>query len=188
LLGLVLFLGVHSFQAVANGLRTRLIGRIGLVTYKVIFSIVFVLGLTLIVWGFAIARETPVMVWLPSMAMRYVAGAFLLLAFVFFASAYVPSNAIKSRFHHPLLLGVKTWALAHLLANGSVASILLFSSFFLWSTFLFIVSRRRDRALKIHYPAGTLTDTAVAVCMGITAWALVAFVFHGMLIGIRPLG
>jgi uncharacterized membrane protein len=105
---------------------------------------------------------------------------------VFLAAAYVPRNSIKARFHHPMVLGVKTWALAHLLANGSVAHLVLFGSFLVWAVVLFISSRRRDRAQGAQYPAGTAVATGVTVLVGVGAWALFAFLLHGLLIGIRP--
>ena len=84
----------------------------------------------MIVWGFGMARETPTMLWMPPRGMRHAAALLTLIAFVLLAAAYVPRNAIKARVHHPMVLAVKTWALAHLLANGSLAHVILFGSLF----------------------------------------------------------
>jgi uncharacterized membrane protein len=186
ILGLVIFLGVHSVRVVAEDWRTGVRQRMGEMPYKGIYSLLSLIGFGLIVWGFGVARDTPSMVWTPPTGMRHAASLLTLISFVFLAAAYVPRNSIKARFHHPMVLGVKTWALAHLLANGSVAHFVLFGSFLVWAVVLFISSRRRDRAQGVQYPAGTAVATGVTVLVGVGAWALFAFVLHGLLIGIRP--
>ena len=188
LLGLVLFLGVHSVRIVADGWRTQTQKRLGAGTYKGVYSVLSLVGFLLIVWGFGVARETPTMLWMPPRGMRHGAALLTLIAFVFLAAAYVPRNAIKARLHHPMVLAVKTWALAHLVSNGSLAHLILFGSFLAWGVANFIAARKRDRALGTSYPAGTPAGTAITVVVGIAAWAAVAFWLHGLLIGIRPLG
>jgi uncharacterized membrane protein len=111
-----------------------------------------------------------------------------LIAFVLLAAAYVPRNAIKARLHHPMVLGVKSWALAHLVSTGAVAHLVLFGSFLLWGVLDYIASRRRDRTLGTQYPAGTLAGTGMTLVVGVLAWAAFAFWLHGVLIGIRPFG
>ena len=187
-LGLVLFLGVHSVRIVAEGWRTQTIARLGEGAYKGIYTVVSLVGLGLIIWGFGVARETPTMLWMPPRGMRHAAALLTLIAFVFLAAAYVPRNAIKARLHHPMVLAVKTWALAHLLSNGSLAHVILFGSFLAWGVANFIAARKRDRALGTRYPAGNLAGTATTVVVGVAAWAVVALWLHGALIGIRPLG
>lgn len=188
ILGLVLFLGVHSVRIVAEDWRTSTRARIGENTFKGVYSVLSILGFVLIVWGFGIARETPLQLWVPPVGMRHAASLFTLIAFVFLAAAYVPRNVIKARVHHPMVLAVKSWALAHLLANGSLAHLVLFGSFLLWAVLDFIASRRRDRALGTTYPAGTASGTCIAVVVGVVAWAGFAVWLHGLLIGIRPFG
>ena len=188
ILGLVLFLGAHSVRIVAEGWRTQTLARLGEGTYKGIHAAISLLGLGLIVWGFSMAREMPAMLWMPPRGMRHAAALLTLISFVLLAAAYVPRNAIKARLHHPMVLAVKTWALAHLLANGSLAHVILFSGFLAWGVANFIASRKRDRALGTTYPAGTLAGTAGTVVAGVVGWAAVAFWLHGLLIGIRPLG
>lgn len=188
IIGLVLFLGVHSIRIVAEDTRTRLRAQWGANTYKGIYTLVSLLGFGLIVWGFGVARETPSVLWMPPTGMRHLAALLTLLAFVLLAAAYVPGNAIKARVHHPMVLSVKTWALAHLLATGTVAHALLFGSFLLWAVLCFVASRRRDRTEGVVYAVGTLSGTVAAVLVGILGWALFTFYLHGVLIGIRPLG
>lgn len=186
--GLVIFLGVHSVRIVADGWRTRVLQRVGEVAYKGLYTVVSLLGFGLIIYGFGVARETPVVLWSPPMGMRHAASLFTVVAFVLLAAAYVPRNAIKARVHHPMVLAVKSWALGHLLANGMVAHVLLFGAFLVWAVLNFIAARRRDRAADTPYPAGTLGGTIAAVAVGLAVWALFAFKLHGLLIGIRPFG
>lgn len=187
ILGLVLFLGVHSVRIVAEDWRTQQLKRVGELPYKAVYSMVSLLGFGLVVWGFGQARETPLMLWMPPSGMRHLAALLTLVAFVLLAAAYVPANHIKARLHHPMVLAVKTWALAHLLATGSLAHLLLFGAFLAWGVADFVAARRRDRVNQVVYASGTTPATVVAVVVGLLAWALFAFVLHGMLIGIRPL-
>ena len=182
------FLGVHSVRIVADGWRTRTLARLGEGTYKGLYSAVALVGFGLLIWGFGVARETPVMLWIPPVGMRHGASLLTLVAFVLLAAAYVPGNAIKARLHHPMVLAVKAWALAHLLSNGSLAHIVLFGCFLVWGVMAFIASRRRDRVLGTTYASGTVTGTAIAVVVGLLAWGAFALWLHGLLIGIRPFG
>ena len=188
LLGLGLFLGVHSIRIFAEPWRTQTVARVGEGTYKGVYTLLSVAGFVLIVWGFGVARDTPMQIWVPPAGMRHAASLLTLAAFVFLAAAYVPRNHIKARFHHPMVLGVKTWALAHLLATGSVAHVVLFGSFLAWAVANFVTARRRDRATGVVYAAGTWTGTVVTVAVGLAAWATFALWLHGMLIGIKPFG
>ena len=120
--------------------------------------------------------------------MRHLAALLTLVAFVLLAATYVPRNAIKARLHHPMVLSVKVWALAHLLANGNLAHMILFGTFLVWAALSFRAARARDRAAGTVYPAGTAAGTGITVVVGVAAWALFAFWAHGALIGIRPIG
>lgn len=186
--GLILFLGVHSVRIVADDWRTQIRARMGANAYKGVYSLLSLFGFVLIIWGFGVARETPVVLWTPPVGMRHAASLLTLLAFISLAAAYVPRNGIKARFHHPMVLGVKAWALAHLLANGTVAHVALFGGFLAWAVLDFISARTRDRAAGTTYPAGTLPATVVTVVVGALAWAAFAMWLHGLLIGIRPFG
>ena len=187
-LGLVIFLGAHSARMVADGWRTRTRARVGEGAYKGIYSLASLLGFALIIWGFGVARQQPVQLWSPPVAMRHVAALLTLVSFVLLAAAYVPGNGIKARVHHPMVLGVKVWALAHLLANGTVAHMVLFGSFLAWAVWNFIASRQRDRAGGVQYPPGRAGATAVTVVAGLVAWAVFALLLHGWLMGVKPFG
>jgi uncharacterized membrane protein len=186
ILGLIVFLGVHSIRIVADDWRSAQLKRLGEGGWKGLYSVVSIVGFALIVWGFGLARQQPVVLWIAPTAMRHVAALLTLIAFVLIVAAYVPRNAIKSRLHHPMLLGVKTWALAHLLANGRLADLLLFGAFLAWAVLCFIAAQKRDRAAATQYPAGTAGATAITVIAGAAVWVLFAFWLHGALIGVRP--
>lgn len=186
--GLIVFLGVHSVRMVAEDWRHRMRTRLGKGTWKGLYSLLALAGLALIAWGFDLARDQPVLLWSPPRGLKHGASLLTLLAFVLLAAAYVPGNAIKARLHHPMVLGVKSWALAHLLTTGMLAHLLLFGSFLVWAVFSYSSARRRDRRDDVHYPAGRLPATLMTVALGVAAWAVFAFGLHGLLIGIKPFG
>jgi len=188
ILGLVLFLGVHSTRIVADGWRTAMIGRMGEMPWKAGYAVLSIVGFVLIVWGFGLARQQPVQLWMPPRGMRHLAALLTLIAFVLLAATYVPRNAIKARLHHPMVLAVKVWALAHLLAAGNLAHVVLFGAFLVWAALSFRAARARDRAAGTVYPAGTAAGTGMTVVVGVAGWALFAFWAHGALIGVRPIG
>ena len=188
ILGLVLFLGVHSVRIVADGWRTRMRERLGEGRWKGLYSLLSFAGLIFIVWGYGLARQDPMVLWAPPVAMRHVASLLTLAAFILLAAAYVPRNAFKARLHHPMVLSVKVWALAHLLSNGNLADVLLFGGFLLWAVLDFRAARLRDRAQGTAYPSGTLAGTAMTVVLGLVAWAVFAFWGHALLIGVSPMG
>ena len=187
-LGLVIFLGVHSVRIAAEGWRTHALQRLGEGAWKGLYSLASLLGLALIIWGFGLARQQPVLLWSPPVAMRHVASVLMLISFVLLAAAYVPGNGIKARLHHPMVLGVKAWALAHLLANGNLAHVLLFGSFLIWAALSFSAARRRDRAAASQYAPGRTGATLLSLAVGLGAWVVFALWLHGLLIGVRPFG
>jgi uncharacterized membrane protein len=187
-LGLVLFLGVHSTRIVADGWRGEQLARLGERGWKGLYSLVSIAAFVLLVWGYGQARQQPVVLWSPPIWTRHVAALLMLVSAVLLVAAYVPRNAIKARLHHPMLLAVKVWAVAHLLANGNLADVLLFGAFLVWAVLDFRSARRRDRAAHTVYPPGTTAGTLKALLIGVVAWAVFAFWLHGPLIGVRPFG
>ena len=188
LLGLLVFLGTHSVRIFADDWRTRQIARRGEGAWKGIFSAASTIGLVLIVWGYGIARAQPAVLWTPPVWGRHLAGLLNLVAFVLVAAAYVRGNAIKAKLGHPMVLGVKVWAFAHLLANGTLHAVALFGAFLAWAVADFASARRRDRKAGTTYPAGSLARDAMTVAGGVVAWAAFALLLHGWLIGVRPFG
>lgn len=188
ILGLVLFLGIHSSRVFAEDARQRFIAQRGPNTWKGLYTAVSVVGLVLIVWGYGQARQQPVVLWASPIWVRHLASLLTLVSFVLLAAAYVPRNAIKARLGHPMVLGVKAWALAHLVANNTLADLLLFGGFLAWSVLSFRAARARDRAAGTVAPAGEASRTVVTVAMGLVAWAVFAFWAHGAWMGVRPFG
>ncbi|HEX5304639.1 MAG TPA: NnrU family protein [Dyella sp.] len=188
ILGLALFLGVHSIRLFADGWRTRQIARFGAHGWKGLYALASIAGFALLVWGFGLARQHPVVVWVPPMALRHLNALFTLLAFVLLAAAYVPGNAIKARIGHPMLAAVKLWAFGHLLAAGMLHDVLLFGAFLIWAVADFMVSRRRDRAAGVSYPKGPASRTVLTVVIGVAGWAAFAFWLHVLLVGVSPFG
>ena len=189
LAGLILFLGMHSIRIAAEGTRGELIARLGPLAYKGVYSLVSLIGLVLIIKGYAAARETPVELWPAWSAGRHVAALFTLLAFVLWVAAYVPRNSIKTKLRHPMVLGVKVWALGHLVANNSLADALLFGGFLLWAVLSFRAARQRDRASgPVSVAARSKWADALTLGIAILAYWAVAFHLHASLIGVRPFG
>ncbi len=188
ILGLLVFLVVHSTRVFSDGWRTRTIARVGANGWKGIYSIASIVGFVLLVWGFGLAREQPTLLYAPPMALKHVNALFTLIAFVLLAAAYVPRNHLKAAIGHPMVVGVKVWSFGHLLAAGWLHDVVLFGAFFVWSVVLFAASRRRDRRNGTTYPSGTLLGTLGSVVIGVAAWALFAFWLHLRWIGVSPFG
>ena len=186
--GLIIFLGVHSVRIVADDWRSAQIARWGEMTWKGMYSLASVVGLGLIIWGYGLARADPVVIWSPPIWSRHLASLLTLPAFVLLVAAYVPGNRIKAAIGHPMIVGIKLWALAHLLANGNLADLVLFGSFLVWAAFSFRTARVRDRVNSKSYPVGPLSRTWVVVASGLIAWTLFSMVLHLPLIGVRPFG
>ncbi|WP_233839961.1 NnrU family protein [Dyella sp. 2HG41-7] len=187
ILGLIVFLGLHSVRIVADDWRVRQIERIGLNRWKAFYSIVAIIGFVLICVGFGMARQQPVLLYIPPLWLRHLNGLFMLVALILFAAAKVPNNHIKAKLGHPQVLAVKTWAFGHLLATGMLHDVVLFAPFLLWAIVLYQVSRKRDRRNGTTYPPGTAKGTAIAVAAGVAIWALFAFWLHTLLIGVNPM-
>jgi len=188
IVGLIVFLGPHSVRLVAEPWRARQRAALGEARWKVGYSVASVAGLVLLIWGYSLARVNSPLLWSPPLWTRHLTALLVLVAFVLLAAAYVPGTRIKAAVGHPMTLGVKTWALAHLLSNGSLADVLLFGSFLAWSVAVFAVARRRDRAAGAPRPTGTLGRDAIAVVAGAVAWLVFAGRLHEWLIGVRPFG
>ena len=185
LAGLVLFLGAHSVRIVADPWRTSMIARIGRNPWRGLYTLVSLAGLALIVWGYGQARLDPVVVWSPPAWTRYATSLLVLPAFVLIVAGNLPGTRIRARLGHPMVLGTKLWAFAHLLSNGTLADIVLFGAFLTWAIVDYSSSRRRDREAGTAYPPGTSSRDATAIAIGTIAWFVFGFWLHGPLIGVR---
>ncbi|QJD60069.1 NnrU family protein [Pseudomonas sp. gcc21] len=186
--GLVIFLGIHSTGLFAPDWRAAQKRRLGENTWKGIYALIALVGLVLIVWGYGQARMDPVWLWIPPVWTRHLAALLTIPAFVLLVATYLPGTKMKARIGHPMLLGVKFWAIAHLLANGSLADLLLFGGLLIWAVALFVVLRRRDRANGVIRPAGKASRDGMAVVVGLVLWVVFALWLHEWLIGVRPFG
>jgi uncharacterized membrane protein len=195
-LGLLLFLGAHSTRVLAEDWRGRQLARWGEKGWKGAVALVSLAGFILLIWGYGQARQAPVLLWQPPRGMNHLAALLTLVAFILLLAAYVPRNAIRARLRHPMVLGVKVWALAHLLANGTLSAVVLFGAFLVWAVVDFRAARARDRASQAEAatsgapdaPTPSMMATALTVVLGAIAWAGFAFWAHGAWIGVRPLG
>ncbi|MGH6685051.1 MAG: NnrU family protein [Pseudolabrys sp.] len=183
--GLIVFLGAHTFVTFRDA-RAAAIARLGL-GYRALFGLVSLAGLVLIVYGYGQYRAHGwIQLWSPPIFMRHITVGLMLFAVIFFTAAFVPSH-IKSKLKHPMLAAIKTWALAHLLVNGDLGSILLFGSFLAWGVYARIAAKRRGDAGTTTAPAGW-TDDFIVVVLGIVIYLALGFAFHPILIGVPVFG
>jgi uncharacterized membrane protein len=185
-IGLVVFFASHIFVT-ARDKRAVLIARLGTGGYRLLFSVVSLVGLALIVWGYADYRAHDwIQVWTPPAAMRHVTVGLMLISIVVLAAFRIPSH-INTWTKHPMLASIKIWAFAHLLSNGDLGSILLFGSFLGWAVFARIAAKRRGDLGQQIAPAGWTNDVIV-VAIGIVVYLLLGFYFHPYVIGVNVFG
>lgn len=186
ILGLVLFLGVHSVSIFAPAWRDAMAARLGLWPWKIVYALVSVAGFVLIIQGYAAARLTPVVLWVPPAAMRHVAATLMLPVFILLLATYLPGR-IQAAAKHPMLVATKLWAVSHLLANGMLADVVLFGGFLAWAVADRISLKRRPARALPAAPASKLNDV-IAVVGGIALYGLFAMVLHSRWIGVAPFG
>jgi uncharacterized membrane protein len=183
ILGLALFIGTHLFTT-RRETRRGLIERFGENGYKLAYSALAAIGLILIIAGFGAARAAgPPQLWDPPDAFRHLALILNLPIFVLFLAAYLPGQ-IKQRTKHPMLLAVKLWAFAHLLANGDLASVILFGSILAWGVLARIAAKRREAVEGAPDRSGPLRNDLIAVVLGLILYALMVKWGHPLLIGV----
>ena len=182
-LGLVLFLGVHSASIV--GLRERAVAVIGEGPYKGLYSLIAAVGLALTVVGYGLARQAPTVLYLPPVWTRHLALLLLLPVFPLLLAAYLPGR-LRTAARHPMLAAVKLWALAHLLANGMLADLLLFGGFLTWAVVDRISLKRRPARAVPAAPASPLNDL-LAVVGGLVLYGLFVWRLHAWLVGVAPI-
>jgi len=198
ILGLVLFLGAHSTRIFAENWRQATLERLGEKGYKGVYTLVSLVGFGLMMFGFDQVRWDSPVLWSPPVWAKHGAALLMLVSLVLLACAYAPRNAIKVKLHHPMVLSVKVWALAHLLANPRLADVVLFGAFLLWSVLNFRAARQRDRLAAASLSAGegsgslepevSSAATWRAIGIGVVVWAFLLSRGHAWLFGVSPLG
>jgi uncharacterized membrane protein len=186
LLGLVIFFGVHSVSIVNDPWRNRMAASLGEWTWKGAYALVAVAGFVLIVWGYGLARQEPVVLYTPPVWLHTVAMVLLVPVFPLLLATYLPGR-IQTAAKHPMLAATKLWAVAHLLANGMLADVLLFGAFLVWAVWDRISMKRRTQRPVPSVPPARANDL-IAVVGGLGFYAAFVFWLHGWLIGVPLVG
>lgn len=183
--GLVIFFAVHAVP-MSPSFRNTVTERIGRTGYQLMFSVVSLLGLLLIVWGYQASGEWNVIIWSPPVWTQHVATLLMLPALIALAAAYIPSN-IRSALKHPMLVAIKVWAFAHLIANGDLVSMLLFGSFLVYGVVDRISVKRRGSLGPLGAAQGGIGGDIAAVVIGTGAYLFLLFYGHAWLFGVAPI-
>lgn len=185
ILGLLLFLGIHSISIVSSSARDRLVVRLGAGPWRGLYSLLALAGLLMLIHGYGLARAQPQFLYVPPPWTRHVAALLLLAVFPLLFAAYLPGR-IKAALQHPMLLAVIIWSGAHLLANGSVADVLLFGGFLLWALADLISFKFRTARPLRTAPARPHND-GIAIALGLFVYLATLLWLHARLIGVAPL-
>lgn len=186
ILGLVVFFGMHSVSIVAPAWRDGVAKRLGDIPWKIVYSVVSLVGFVLMMRGYAELRFSPQIVYVPPVGLRHVAALLMLPVFTLLIAAYLPGR-IQRLAKHPMLVAVKFWALAHLLANGMLADVLLFGSFLVWAVLDRISLKRRAERPRPMAPTSAVNNV-VAVVGGLALYGAFVMGWHVRLFGVAPFG
>lgn len=187
--GLIVFLGAHAVPMYVAP-RTRFIDTYGEISYKIAISLVSLMGFALIIWGYGLAREQPILVYSPPLWLRHVSLLLMVPVFILLLSTYL-NGRIKQTIKHPMFIAIKLWAVAHLLANGTLADIFLFLSFLVWAVLGVISAKRRAQAADAPLAGsarGSLIYDAIAVVAGLALYVIFVIWLHEYLFGVAPVG
>jgi uncharacterized membrane protein len=186
--GLLIFLGIHSTRIFAEGWRNRTIERIGKNRWMRVYTLSSIAGFVLIVWGYGLARQMPVLLWDPPLWGRHLTVTLMAVSFFLVAQNGSPQGPLVARLGHPMMIAIGIWSAAHLMANGTLADLLMFGSFLIWSVLGYIAAVKRDRmAGTERQPAGWRADLGPGVA-GLALWFVFVWKAHQWLFGVSPLG
>ena len=183
--GLIIFLGIHSLSIFASGVRDGAVAKFGAGPWRGIYSLISLIGFVLIIWGYGLARREPVLLYNPPFWTRHVTALLMVPVFPLLFAPYFPGR-IKATLKHPMLVAVKLWAVAHLISNGMLADVVLFGSFLVWAVADRISYKHRTpRPLKGAPPAAR--NDVIVVIVGLVLYVLFVLWLHRMLIGVQPI-
>jgi len=185
LLGLVIFLGIHSVRIIAPDWRDQRVAAMGEGTWKGVYSVVSLVGLVLIIWGFGMARGEAGVLYEPPVWLRHLAALLMLFSFISLMVFNLPAGRLKPALKHPFLVSVKIWAVAHLLANGETSSVVLFGAILAWAVWDRIAVGRRGETPPAP---GPVKWDIIAVASGVVLYLLFIWKLHEWLIGVQPIG
>lgn len=185
IVGLVLFLGIHSVSIFALRWREQMVARMGESRWKSIYAVIAIVSFVMIVWGYGLARQNPTLLYAPPVWTRHLAALLMVPVFPLLLAAYFPGR-IKARLKHPMLAAVKFWALAHLFANGMLHDVILFGSFLVWAVLDRISYKRRPARTIPEAPVSKAND-AIAVVFGLALYVIFSMWLHARLIGVAPM-
>jgi uncharacterized membrane protein len=187
--GLVLFIATHLVRPFAPGLRNAGIAALGKPGWMAVHGIVSLASLALIVYGFIDARENGgQMLYFPPTFMAHIALTLMLVASICLVAGFLPAGHIRAKLKFPLLVAIKIWALAHLLANGESYSVLLFVTILAWAVILRISLKKRIAAGETTLPVFVSAKyDLISVVVGLALYAVIVFKLHELLIGVPPL-
>ena len=186
IIGLAVFLGMHSISIVTPGLRVRAVASMGPNRWRGVYSLVSAAGFVLIIYGFHLARQAPVVLYVPPAWMRHLTLLLMLPVFPLILAAYLPGR-ISTAMKHPMLASVKFWTVAHLLSVGLLADVLLFGSFLVWAVCDRLSFKRRLPQVIPKSPPGRFNDV-IAVAAGLALYVLFVMWAHLQMFGVSPIG
>ena len=185
--GLLIFLGLHSTRIFAESGRKRAIARLGEGPWKGVYGLLSLIGFVMIIWGFGQARGAAPMIWTPPIWTRHIALLLMLFSLILLGAYGLKRSHIAVAVHHPMLWAVIVWSVAHLLANGSAADVVLFGAFLAWALLDLSSNYARDRENAVVYPAPNWGATAGAIVVGVVLWVVLLGGLHLWLFGVSPL-
>jgi uncharacterized membrane protein len=185
IIGLILFLGIHSVSIFSSAWREKMMTRMGVWPWQAIFSVVAIAGFVLIVYGYGMARQDPLIIYTPPTWLRHVAMLLLVFIFPLLLATYLPGRIQKAT-KHPMLAATKIWAFAHLLANGALADVVLFGGFLAWAVVDRISLKRRTPLPVPGAPPSRLNDL-LAIVLGLGLYVAFVLWLHQLLIGVSPI-
>jgi uncharacterized membrane protein len=180
--GMVVFFGTHLFSAFRRRDGQGVVASLGAGPYKGLYSLLTVAGFIALVWGYANLKP-----WIPladpPSFMRHIAMALMIPAIVLLVAAYVPTGFIKKAVKHPMLTAVKIWALAHLLVNWDIGSLILFVSFLMFGVIDRIALKRRGDSGAAEAIPNVVGDL-IALSVGLALYGVLVYELHYVLFGV----